>query len=371
MKIIQRYFITDLIGPSIFGISLFTFMMLLSKLRDFIELIINKGVAPEKVIYLLILILPAILAITIPMGFLLGILMTYGRFSEDNEITAMKASGISVMKMLMPVIWVSVALSAFMVYFNDTILPKANYLYALNLYEIISDKAQIMIREKTFIDTFDGINLYCDYLEPKTNIMSNVKINVRDPNRREPIFVFAERGKLTSYKEQMELMLNLYDGTIHFFSTSDESYDEGTYYYGKFNHLRKSIDMNKGIEEARNFSKGPRMLTSAELKERINEENIKIVRNNLLIEFHKKFAIPVACLIFALFGAPLGILIKHGSKPVALAVSIGIIFLYYLILYFGNNLGLKGEISPFLAMWLPNFTMAFFAIFLFKKAISK
>ncbi|MDD3627706.1 MAG: LptF/LptG family permease, partial [bacterium] len=113
MKILPRYFITDLIGPTFFGISLFTFMMLLSKLRDFIELIINKGVAPEKVLYLLILILPALLAITIPMGFLLGILMTYGRFSEDNEITAMKASGISVMKMLMPVIWVSIFLSIF------------------------------------------------------------------------------------------------------------------------------------------------------------------------------------------------------------------------------------------------------------------
>ncbi len=369
MKILQKYIITDLFGPSIFGISLFTFMMLLSKLRDFIELIINKGVPAEKVLFLLILILPAILAITIPMGFLLGILMTYGRFAEDNEITAMKASGISVLKMLTPIIGVALVLSAFMMYFNDTILPKSNYLYAKNLFEIISNRAHIVIKEKTFIETFDGITLYCDYVEPKTNIMKKVKINIREKNRREPIFVFADSGLLVSNEDEMELMLYLYNGSIHFFSTNDVRYDAGTYYFGTFEKLEKSIDMNKGLEKARNFKKGPRMLTSAELKQRIKKENFKPLKRNLLIELNKKFSIPFACLIFALLGAPLGILLKHGSKPVAIAVSIGIIFVYYIILYFGNNLGLKGTISPFLAMWLPNIVMGIVAFFLFKKAI--
>lgn len=371
MKILQRYLISDLVSPTIFGISLFTFMMLLSKLRDFLELIMNKGVAPEKVLYLLLLILPAILAITIPMGFLLGILMTYGRFSEDNEITAMKASGISVRKMLMPIIWTSVLLSVFMVYFNNTVLPRANYLYARNLFEIISNRAQIVIKEKTFIETFDGINLYCDYVEPKTNIMHNVKINVREENRREPMFIFAKRGILISNEEKMELLLYLYNGTIHFFTTSDVYYSEGNYYHGQFGELKKSIDMNQGVEQARKFKKGPRMLNSRELRAKIGDTENPALKRNLKIELNKKFSIPIACLIFAMLGAPLGMLLKHGSKPVAIAVSIGIIFVYYVILYLGNDLGLKGKISPFLAMWFPNFILGIVAIFLFRKAVLK
>lgn len=371
MRILQRYFIKELISPTVFGISLFTFMMLLSKLREFIELIINKGVPIQKVVYLLILILPAILAITIPMGFLLGILMTYGRLSEDNEITAMKASGVSVMKMLKPIIYVSIFLSIFMIFFNDSILPKANYEYARNLFDIISQRAHVVIKEKTFIETFDGINLYCDYVEPKTSIMHNVKINVRNEERREPLFVFAKRGRLISYEERMELVLYLYNGSIHFFNTDIRNYQLGSYYFGQFEKLTKNIDMNKSAEKARNFKKGPRMLSAKELKAKIKETNIKSLKNNLKIEYHKKFSIPIACFIFALLGAPLGMMLKHGSKPVAIAVSIVIIFIYYVILYVGNNFGLKGTFSPMLAMWFPNIVMGIIAIFLFKRAIEK
>ena len=359
-----RYILKELVSPFTFGLALFTFIFLMGKIREFLNLIVNQGVDVFKALELLIYIIPAILAITIPMGFLLSVFITYGRLTEDKEMVAMKASGVSNFVIFTPAMIAGIIVSIFLVIFNDTALPIGNYQYAHEFFKIMASKAQISLKEKTFIDAFDNITLYTDVIEPRTSLMKGVRIKVE--NKKEPesmMYVFSRTGKLISYDKDFILQLELYDGEIHkIYRDRDE-----TYYITKFDTFTKYIDMNESLDHIQEFVKGPRMSTAGEILQDIKKEKNPDVKRNLMIEYHKRFSIPFASIVFVLLAIPFAIMIKHGSRFAGIGVSVCIIFLYYLLLYLGIELAQKELLSPFMGLWFPNIVLVIVGLPIFMK----
>jgi len=138
-KILNRYIAREITIPFLLGLSIFTFIMLMDRLLKLTELVINKGVKLVEIVKLIIYILPSFFTVTIPMAFLLAVLLAFGRLSSDEEITAAKSSGISLIQMMPPVFMLSLIAFAATLFLSVYALPWGNHSFKTGIYDIVNN----------------------------------------------------------------------------------------------------------------------------------------------------------------------------------------------------------------------------------------
>ncbi|MBI5207271.1 MAG: LptF/LptG family permease [Candidatus Firestonebacteria bacterium] len=362
MKKLYLYLLKEFFSSFFLGVALFTFMLIIFQAMELMDLIITKGVPKEDVLLLFIYILPSFLAITIPMAVLTGILMTYGKLAQNNEIIALKSAGISLLKIANPIILVSFLLSCLMVLFNDKILPWGNNNFRDLYFKIVYEKTQVAMKEKIFITDFPGYIIYIENLTPKTSLFKDIKI-IRFKNNKPENAIFAKSGTLLSDKENMKVSFRLYQGTIHQLS---EKFNKRYY---KINFLHHSINLDLSNTLSNKISRSTGDMSIDELNKEI-EKALPPEKNIFRVELHKKISIPFACLAFTLIGIPLGVMIKKSGKSVGFGISLILIIIYYAILITGVALGESNKVTPWLAIWFPNFIISISGIFLLFLAVN-
>lgn len=352
MKIIHKYIIKETIGPLFLGFFIFTLIFLVDKMREMADMIVNKGVDLINILKLLMYILPAYIAITVPMGMLLAVLIAFGRFNSDNEITAMKTNGVHIKTIIYPIVMFSLILSVLMVMFNNYILPKSNYAFKTLQFKILEQRASIAIQERVFIKEFDGFVFFIDKKDEKTNTLINVTTYVLEKEDEPSYIILAKSGKLLSNPNERRVMLKLKDGTIH------QMFEKDHAIYNRINF--KTYDLDLDIKRDSNIAtiqnlKSAREMTFDELGQEITRYFKNGINTNyLLIEYHKKISIPFACLAFTFIGISFGIALRARGKAIGFMISLGIILVYYLLLVFGEVLGQSNTLTPWVAMWFPN-----------------
>ncbi len=167
MWIIYRYTIRELIGPFFFALGVTTLILMLARIFKLVELIVAKSVPIIDVLNLFGYYIPAIVALTAPMSMLIAVLIGFGRLSTDNEVTAMKATGISLYQVVFPVLLMGFVLSIFMVWFNDQVLPESNHRFKNLLMDINMKRPDINLREQIFLDSFSGYQIYFNDVNPR------------------------------------------------------------------------------------------------------------------------------------------------------------------------------------------------------------
>ncbi len=353
MKTLNRYILSELKPPFLFGFAVFTFILLMDTIFQVLELIISRGVAVGKTLLLLLYSMPATVAITVPMAALLAVLMAFGRLSKDNEITALRASGISFKRIIVPVILFGFGLSVFMVFFNDLVLPYGNYAYKKLYVDIIRKKAEVVIQPGRFIREFDNYILYVEKVDRKSGELGGILIFQASPGA--PLrTIRAKSGKLVSDPKAGLVSFLLYDGQLQ----SINPLKPETFLQATFSSHSLSLDINSILRSTRGVHKSAREMTIREIMTYLKKHQ-GIAKNNrsFRVEFHKKISIPFACLAFVLIGAPLGIFSKRSGKGAGFGISVILIFVYYMFLIGGQVLGENGALPPLLAMWLPNLVL--------------
>ncbi|HLO27279.1 MAG TPA: LPS export ABC transporter permease LptF [Geobacteraceae bacterium] len=306
--------------------------------------------------------LPFFSMVTIPMSFLLSLLLAFGRLSADSEITAMKASGVGLYSLLPPVLT-----CAFLTYLATTFitvyaLPWGNTSFKNLLLEIISTRATLNLKERVFNDDFPGLVIYVDRFDQKQNILAGILIqDERDP--KDPSTIFADEGVIATEPGTKILRLSLNNGSIH------RSHGTTDYRLLEFRNYDLTINLAQAGKE---IIKNELDMTLTELNEalRTHPADDK-VRRDFLIEWHRRFALPVACFVFALIGVPLGIQNHRSGKAAGFTVSIGVILLYYIVLSAGKTLGQKGTVPPVIAVWTPDLLFLLAGIYLFRKTTAE
>ncbi|MBI2460501.1 MAG: LPS export ABC transporter permease LptF, partial [Candidatus Rokubacteria bacterium] len=350
MKILDRYLYRELLSPFLLGILLFTFLLLIDKIFDLTDLIINKGVPFPLVALLLVYILPAFLVLTIPMGLLLAILIAFGRLSGDLEIVALKASGVSPLRLFRPVLLFSGAVGLVTAFLIMEAVPWGNYAFKSLVFDILRTQASVGLKERIFNDTFGNFVIYVEELSTPQAALRGVF--VADERRPEESRVITAReGRLLTDEANRRITLRLLDGTVH--ETNPRELQK--YRQVAFRLYDLSLTLENPLVQAGEAPKGDREMTLAEL--RAQAETLRVGGGNpnpYLVEIHKKYAIPAACLVFAVIGLPLGIRTHRGGRWAAFVVSLPILLLYYVFLTTGESLGDAGRIPPWLAMWGPN-----------------
>ena len=350
-RILSLYIIREISSLFLLGITVFTLILLMGRLIKLTEMVVSRGVPFIDVAKMIMYLMPSFLVFTIPMAFLLAVLLAFGRLSADNEITIIKASGVSLVQIMPPVLFCALlaailALSASMVG-----VPWGNSAFKELSFKVLKQNASATIREKIFWDEIPGVILYTDQYDDQTQTLKGVIIHDgRNPAR--PMTIFARQGTITGGTGQQALRLSLADGSIHAAGKEDE------YRLVRFGEYIMSVG---GEGSAAGISRNELDMKVAELQSQIdNPATAPRTRLKMLSELHSRFAFPFASIVFAFIAVPLGIQNRRSGKSSGFSISIGILLAYYLMLSLVRTLAEKGGVPPAIALWLPN--MVFLAI---------
>lgn len=356
-RILNTYIIKEISFPFFISLLILTFILLIGKILQLMELMVNKGVGFPAISKLILYLMPSFLIFTIPIALLISILTAFGRFSADSEVVVMKSSGISLYQLVKPIVAISVAASLVTAALGMLVAPYSNNASKSLLFSIIQNKASVGIKEKVFNDDFTGLVIYAERIPVDGESMESVFIyDTRLTS--EPSTILAQRGMLYSNPQSLAVTLRLENGSIHSVNSSLASYKKTEF---------KSYDIQLDLTAvtARPSGKSKSELGLRELARLRNTMEESKERRELTTEYHKKFAVPLACLIFGVLGVPLGITSRRSGKPRGFSVGIGIVLLYYIMQLAGDALGETGRISPVVGAWAPNvvFLAATLAVF--------
>jgi lipopolysaccharide export system permease protein len=304
---------------------------------------------------LLLLNLPQILYYVLPMATLMAVLLTLSRLSGSSEIVAMEAGGVSRQRIAAPMLWLGLTLSCTSFILGEMIVPKANLL-----------RSQILSREEQTESRLLENVILRDFKDGQLSRLLYAK--VYDGARRvmkEAVVQEFSAGKLTRTIKTSRIR---WDSGAWYYSDGEayEYLEDGRVVTASFNSVRQPLRLSANPSQIAGQQKTPEEMSWGELKSQIAflRQQGEDARK-LEVLWHQKMAIPLACLIFALVGAPLGIQPHRSASSKGFGLSVVIIFVYYLILSLGSALGEGGQLPAALGAWLENILLGGWGIYLF------
>jgi lipopolysaccharide export system permease protein len=354
MRLLHRYILKELIGPFFMALSLISFLLLMNKLLTLVDLVLKNGVSLFTVFRLIAYVLPATFGVTVPMSLLVAVLVALGRLASDLELVALRAGGLSLARLLLPLAVLGLVLSLGMLAFNEYVLPGANLSYKVLFYDIVSKRSNVALQEKAYVKDFEGLIIYVDSKDKNSEILRDLTI-IKPALKDEPLqWIRSSWGRVISEKEGFKVYLDLHDGTVHFLNGPKGA--DLTQLL--FQQSRVDLDIGGALKLLQGNDRQPQEMSMREiLGDTAKMPPADPRRWHWMTELHKKIAIPFACLAFVLAGFPLGTMTRKGGRLLGFAFAIGLIFLYYLMLSLGQTYGDDGRLPPLLAMWLPNIGM--------------
>jgi lipopolysaccharide export system permease protein len=215
VRLLRSYILRQHLVPFLLGFTVVTFILEMDVLVDYLDLVVNRGVAVGVVAQLFALSLGYIVALSVPCAVLVAVLMTFGRLSQDNEITAMRASGVNLAGVLVGPLGAATLLAVGLTLFNNHVLPETNHAFANLLIDIGRMRPTVKLQEGVFITDFPGYNLLVQSVNGRTNEMRGVTIYQTNPGGGPPTTILAKHGYLTYTADGRDAILELRDGEIH------------------------------------------------------------------------------------------------------------------------------------------------------------
>jgi lipopolysaccharide export system permease protein len=362
-KIIDRYIFKEIAFPFLVILGILTFVLLMGKILQIMDLVINKGVSLLSIVKIIFFLMPSFLLFTVPIALLISILIAMGRFSADNELTALKTSGISLLQILYPVALASLIAFGLTILISFFVVPVSNVATKRLLFDIVRQNATIGIKEKVFNSDFKDFLIYADRVPVDKNYLEGVIVSdhriINEQNT-----ILAKRAYLISDPASLTVKLKLEEGSIHTVSSDLKN-------YRKVNFASYDITLNLAgtFADYNESSKSSTEMTLTELLEKMKEPGLDAAAvRELAIEVHKKFSISLSCLFFGLIGLPLGIRSHRSVKSRGFAVGLMVVCVYYLLRIGGEALVETGLLPVFIGVWAPNIFFAVFGSLLFYAA---
>lgn len=353
-RIIDRYIFKELLPPFYLSLILFIFIFLTNQILRLMSLLINKGVEILTILRVLLYITPSFLVLTLPMAVLISSIAAFNRLSQDREIMAMRASGISPYRLFIPV-----GIFSLIIYLSTAILS----LYAQpwsgksvkNLaFNILKKEITIGLEEGKFNDLINNMIIYIDKMPAPLSMRGIFISDIRDPNN--PSLIAAREGDIITDQASSHIEFILKDGSINKRGKNGSIYQRVVFstYSLKFD-LAEELKKGRGIDSP----------SVDEIKKKIAQSGGKDSRYlRLLEEYYKNLSFPFASIIFGILGVPLGIYSRYSGRLGGFAIGIAMIVSYYLLIILGDSLASSGALSPAYSAWLPNIVFVMLALYL-------
>jgi LPS export ABC transporter permease LptG/LPS export ABC transporter permease LptF len=357
MRLIDRYVIREVLMPLALGLVVFTFLLIIPYLVRYAEQYIAKGVPTTVILQIVWTLVPAQLGLTIPMSLLLGLLVAFGRLSADREFVALQACGVSLLRLLRPVAALALVAWAATSYVLILLIPSANQTFREITYDIVAARAEGEVRPRVFFEDFPNFVVYAREIPPTGGWRDVFLADTRDSQA--PAVYLARTGRVILDRDAQTVEMELQQAERH---TADAA---GKYEVSRFDRILLSLDP-QSVFPREGLAKGDAEMTIAELRERAAEvEADGGSSHNQWMYIHQKFSIPFACLVFGVIGLALGATNRRDGKLASFVIGIGVIFVYYVMLWLGQSMAKGHIIAPWLAVWLPNIVLGVFGGWLF------
>ncbi len=362
MRILTRYILREVTAHALIGAAIFTFVLFTRDLGRILELVVRASAPLPSVAEIFFFTVPLALTYTLPMSVLVGILIGLSRLAADSEITAMRASGMGIWGFLR-------SLSIFVI--AAWLMAMANGLYiapraqaALGHLEdrLKGSQVSFEIQPRVFYEGFPKIVLYVQDVKSAQGAAVWKGVFMADlSDASNPKITLAREGVVVS-EGQDRLHLHLIDGSAH----ETDPKDPDHYQISTFQQTDIPIDL-PSTENKPDESLPAEVMNTSALWQKANRAD-PISARWYLIAFHKRFALPTACLVLALVGIPLGLSSKKSGKSGGFVLTILLVFVYYVISLVGVSLARQGRVSPWFGAWLADFVFLALALFLFFRA---
>ncbi len=357
LRIIDRYILREIIPPFCLAVFVLTFLLMIPPVMGVAEDLIAKGVDTITILQLMGTLVPQGLGITIPIGLLLGALMGLGRLSSDREMVAFQACGVSLFRILAPLTALAVVSTLATAYVLITLLPNANQAFREITFRTVANRAEGEIKPRVFDEYFPGVVLYVREVSTANEGWSDVL--VADTRRSEqPDIYVAERGRLILDQKQRRVDIVLTQGTGH----QVDPLQPETYEAHEFDEIVIGLDSDT-VFPLTGPQRGYRELTISQLRSEADQMTAAgLSAHPPIMEIHRKFAIPAACLVFILIALGLGVTSRKDGKLASFALGTCVVFGYYVVMYGAEAMAKGALVSPQLAMWLPNIVLGLFGV---------
>lgn len=347
--LLDRYIINEMLGPLLFGVGAFSSLFASGDLLNLANLVAEAGAPVVPALKVFLLKLPQIVVWTLPMSVLLATLLSLSKLSTNSEIVAMRAGGTSFFRIALPVLVVSLVVSLASFTVAESIVPTTNAAARRVLVEEVLGGSLPTVTQHVVVKGERGGDLdwflYANRYDSRTSIFHQATLVYMNGNRPTQT-AFADR---ILWDGRIWVMEN---GIAYHYTDGDEvvvaTYPEHT----------RPVDLGQGPQDIARLQKDPEEMGLAELR-----RHIDVLRSqgadvrSLQVKMHLKYSIPLAGLVFAVVGIPLGIQSHRSASSIGFGLSIIIIFAYYVMMSAGSALGQSGILPPFLAGWLQNIVL--------------
>lgn len=349
IRILDRYVARELSAPFAISVGVFMFFLVIDRVYQLTDLVITKQVPFRLVLSLLLFLLPPLLSLTLPVALLLAVLIACGRLSGDLEVAALKASGVSPLRLFRPFLVAGLVVTVVIASLTLVVNPWASGAFQGQLFKILQARAAIGVQERTFSGAFGQIVLYVEEASPSQLALKGVLAS-DERNPQLSRIIIAREGRLLSDDKQRRLTLRFIDGSIN----ETDAADPQRFRYTSFSlydmNLALAAPARPSGQEVKPEKEMPlrQLLTSTRAPTGDRKEAAAF-----RVELHKRFALPMAALVFVLVGFALGIRSHRGGR-VALSSSFAVVISYHILSTALERPALGGRLPAGLAIWLPN-----------------
>lgn len=422
IKILPKYIVKEHIGPFIFALLVINSIFILNLLFRELGKFLSKGLSIGIILEFIFLNMAWMIALSVPCAVLTATIMAFGRLSAENEITAIKAGGISLYQILPSLLAVSLCIAGALVWFNNEVLPDFNHRAKLLILDIARKKPMINLEAGVIYTDIPNYNILVEAVEEKDSTSYVENITIDDQTTSSVIkTIRAKTGEIHFSRQTGLIEITLFDGELQ---EVNIDYAE-TFKKVKFTkHIIKIPMTEMLLMRSQSEYRGDREKSAAALMEGVNKNRQRILERrqklndkvnqqlakyiysnsienkplnmiiqdherlnrqikteiNLinsykksidrdLVEVHKKYSIPAVCVVFVLLGPPLGIMARKRGWAAATGLSMGFFILYWAFLIGGESLADRQKISPFWGMWTPNILVGGCGIFLILRTV--
>jgi lipopolysaccharide export system permease protein len=364
LKITLHKYIFHEIWPTLLAsLTVFLFIVLAARILNLAEWMINYGVHPFQLTKMIVYLLPGMMLFALPGVLLMSVFVGFHRLSNDNELQAMKSSGISLYQMLPSVVLISLVGLLAALFLSSSAGPWGRKSFKDFVFTIAHSRADLGIQERIFSEPFKGITFYVSDFAPKERAMRDVfLVDRRDPAMTTTIV--AAEGRIDSREDQRLITVRFFDGTIFMV---DKKQEEGRTI--TFSTYDLGIGLDDIMPALAGREKDPKEMSFEELRNGLRGPPKQNSRHpEILVELMERFSVPSAVFLMGLIGAPLGAQLRSGGRLVGIVVSLGIFLFYYLLLVGVRNIGETGLLSPVVGSWLPAFFLFCACLYLMRRS---
>jgi lipopolysaccharide export system permease protein len=364
MKMIDRYVSRQLFVNLLFAIAVLSFVLVIGNIfRKLLPLLVNHDLPVEYLVGFIAYVLPFSLIFTIPWGLLTAVLLVFGRLSADNELTALRSNGVSITRICIPLVFIALLCTAASLWLNVHIAPAAQEEMRATVFNLATRNPMALFGSDQIIDQFPGHKIYVG--KKSGNKLENIIVFEIDENSMPMKMTYARTGSLEADLPGKRILMHLFGARYQ---------QRDAYEPYALDRIRDGISVQEGTlpisldelyeKEKRRASRS--MLSLEQLLEQLKNDDPKM-RSSSRTEINKRFSFPMACIVFALVGVPLGITAHRRETSFGFAASLVIGVFYFLFIIVADTLRANAKVHPELLVWLPNVLFLALGFWLFRR----